>query len=87
MNLPDLANGSFETMGGAMQMLNCWRLYKDKGYAGVSVGAFVMFTSWGFFNLYYYPHLDQWLSFSGGCIIVAANTVWVGLAAYYGRKK
>src|SRR6185436_15953847 len=24
----------------------------------------------GFWNLFYYPHLDQWLSFAGGVLIV-----------------
>jgi hypothetical protein len=34
-------------------------------------------------NLYYYPHLDQWWSFAGGLVIVAANVLWIGLMVYY----
>lgn len=87
MTFPDFVNGCFETGGGLFQLLNCWRLLQDKMVRGVSILATAMFTSWGFWNLYYYPHLDQWLSFTGGLVIVSANTAWVVLAIYYGRGK
>ena len=87
MTLPDFINGCFEAGGGAFQILNCWRIWRDKQVRGVSVLATGMFTSWGFWNLYYYPHLDQWLSFSGGIVIVSANAVWVALAICYTRRE
>jgi hypothetical protein len=40
----------------------------------------------GFWNLFYYPHLDQWLSFAGGVLIVLANTVWIAMAVHYGSR-
>jgi uncharacterized membrane protein YfcA len=83
VQIPDLINGLFETVGGAMIVLNCVRLYRDKCVRGVSVLPVVFFTSWGFWNPFYYSSLGQWLSFAGGCTIVAANVVWLGMAIRY----
>lgn len=87
MSAPDLINGAFEALGGFAILGHCWRLYKDKQVRGASWFATVFFTAWGVWNLYYYPHLDQWLSFTGGLFIVAANTLWVGLMLYYIRQE
>lgn len=85
--MPDLINGLFEFIGSIMLWKNTWRLYKDKGYLGVCWSTTAFFASWGYWNLYYYPLLDQWLSFFGGCSITLANTCWLVLMLYYGRKK
>ena len=82
----DLINGIFEIGGGLLIALNCLRLYKDKEVKGVSIAVVAFFTVWGYWNLYYYPSLNQWMSLAGGVIIVLANSVWVGMALYYGRK-
>jgi hypothetical protein len=50
---------------------------------GVSILSTTMFTAWGFWNLFYYPHLGQWWSFTGGLAIVAANALWVALMLKY----
>jgi uncharacterized membrane protein YfcA len=85
MQWPDLVNGLFEAAGGFMVFMNCWRLHQDKVVKGVSVLATVVFTAWGFWNLWYYPHLQQWLSFVGGLLIVAGNVVWIAMVAHYRR--
>ena len=59
---------------------------KDKGYAGLHPAATAFFWSWGVWNLYYYPHLDQWWSFTGGVSLVIANTTWVAMMLKFGRK-
>lgn len=82
----DIVNGCFEGFGGVMQLLNCLRLYQDKRVQGVSLIATAFFTSWGFWNLYYYPSLHQWMSFAGGILIVSGNTIWISLAIYYKKK-
>lgn len=87
MSVPDLINGSFETLGGLFLLHNCFRLYKDKEVKGITLSACAFFTSWGYWNLWYYPHLNQWFSFTGGLLIVAANTWWIVMAIYYSRKK
>lgn len=85
MNLsgPDVVNGLFEFFGGAFNWLNVRQLLKDKKLRGVSKLPTVIFTTWGIWNLYYYPFLGQWMSFTGGLVIVGANAVWCYLAWKY----
>lgn len=87
MNLPDLVNGGFELLAGFMILNHCRVLYRDKKVRGVSILSTIFFALWGFWNLFYYPHLDQWASFVGGLLIVSANTSWIGLMIYYHRKE
>ncbi len=85
MQIADIVNGLYESGGGLMNMLNVFALYKDKKVSGVRILPQAFFTSWGIWNLYYYPHLNQWASFTGGILIVVANILWVALAIYYTR--
>lgn len=85
MTTPDLINAVFEAVGGAMGWLNVAQLYRDKAVRGVNRFAIGMFTAWGFWNLFYYPQLGQWLSFGGGLVIVSANAAWLTLAIKYRR--
>lgn len=87
VSIPDLINGLFEASAGFFVLAHCRRVIKDKLVKGVSIIATIFFTSWGFWNLYYYPYLDQWLSFIGGLFIVSANTLWVILMLYYKRRE
>jgi hypothetical protein len=84
---PDLINGLFECFGGLLLCRNCVQLYRDKMIRGVTWPVTLFFAAWGFWNCFYYPHLDQWLSFSGGLVIVSANTVWVTMAIFYTRRE
>ena len=79
----DLINGMFETFAGAMILLHCRRLWIDKKVRGASMVATTFFTSWGFWNLYYYPSLTQWWSFYGGIVVVSANGLWLSLMWKY----
>jgi len=83
----DTANASFEMLGGIFLWLNVLRLYRDKLVRGWDWRVMVFFTVWGFWNLYYYPHLDQWLSFVAGAFIAVTNAVYLALALYYIRKE
>lgn len=87
MNLPDFINGCFELFAGVFVLNHCRVLYQDKMVRGASVVSTVFFFVWGLWNLYYYPHLEQWWSFAGGILIVSANFLWVGMMFYYGRRK
>ena len=82
MQLPDLINGIFEAGGGWMLWKNVQRIRRDKQVRGVDWRVTIFFTLWGYWNAFYYPHLDQWLSFYGGLVIVLANTAWL----YYAYK-
>ena len=84
--IPDILNGTFELIGSLLTWLNVYRVYRDQGYAGLHPAAVVFFWSWGGWNLYYYPHLHQWWSFAGGLSLVVANTSWIGMMRWYGRK-
>ena len=79
----DLINGLFEAVGGVLILNHCRALYRDKALAGVSVFSTAVFTSWGFWNLYYYPSRGQWWSFAGGGALVIANALWLGMMLYY----
>jgi hypothetical protein len=89
MSIADLINGAFELFGGVAIWLNVKQILKDKEIKGVNWLTTAFFTSWGYWNLYYYPSLDQWASFWGGTLIVTGNTAWVWLAYKYkyGKKK
>ena len=84
---PDTINGLFEFAGAGFLSLNVIKMYKDKILKGYNWWATVFFTSWGLWNLYYYPYLDQWFSFWGGCAIVFVNTIWIGQIIYYSRRR
>lgn len=83
----DTINGMFELMGGVFVFLHCLRLYKDKRVKGVSFVATGYFAMWGFWNMYYYPSLQQWASLVGGLLIVAMNVLWITMMFYYIRKE
>ncbi len=80
---PDLINGLFELLGAAFVGLTCRRILIDRQCKGVSVWQAAYFTSWGFWNLFFYPHVGQWLSFWGGIAVVLVNTTWLGLMVRY----
>ena len=83
MDWMDLGNSVFESFGFIAVWGNVAALRKSKCVRGVSLLAFAFFASWGYWNLFYYPHLDQWLSFVAGIGIVVANTTWIVLAWRY----
>lgn len=85
MNIPDAINGTFEVLGSVMIWRNVLELHRDKMVRGVHWLPVGFFAAWGYWNLFYYPHLDQWLSFWGGVSIVVANTVWLWQMLHYGR--
>ena len=84
---PDLINGLFEFFGGTLILLNIVQLYKHKTIQGVHWLPTLFFTSWGLWNLYFYPSLDQWYSFIGGLWIVVTNSIWLIQIIYYKTKE
>ncbi len=83
----DKINGVFELLGGMFIWYNVLTLYRDKALKGVSVGTAMFFSTWGFWNLYYYPSVGCMFSFACGINIVITNSTWVVLALYYSRRK
>jgi hypothetical protein len=87
MTLPDLINGLFESAGGFFISISIVKLHREKLVRGVSWMHVAFFSSWGFWNLYFYPYLGQWLSFAGGAFLFAANTIWLLQMCYYLRAE
>ena len=86
MTWQDAINGSFELLGAPFILVSVIKLYREKIVRGVSWTTVLFFTSWGLWNLYYYPHLGQWLSFAGGLAVFFANVAWVVLLVVYHRR-
>lgn len=82
----DMINGAYELLGGVFILNHCRAVLKDKAVNGVSLVSTVFFTSWGVWNLYYYPSLNQWCSFAGGIFIVLSNCLWIGLMLKYRKE-
>jgi hypothetical protein len=80
---PDAVNGVYEFMGAPFILMSILKLHRDKRVRGVSWIHVAFFSSWGYWNLFYYPHLNQWCSFFGGVCLVLANTFWLGQIIYY----
>lgn len=81
-NWPDIINGLFEA-SGTLSVINHTRvLWRSRQAHGVSMLSILVFTSWGSWNLYYYPHLGQTMSFLAGVSIMLAEIVWMGSVAW-----
>ena len=87
MTPPDAINSIFESSAGLLILLNVRRVLIDRKVRGVSVWPILVFTLWGFWNLFYYPHLSQWLSFLGGILVVLANTLYLLLLLHFIRRE
>jgi membrane protein YdbS with pleckstrin-like domain len=83
---PDFINGVFEFVGSVALWRNVLQLQSDRVVRGVHWMATGFFMLWGYWNLFYYPHLNQWWSLAGGVSIVVANTVWLLQMVHYLRR-
>lgn len=83
--MPDQINGALEVCLGAMIFANVDQIRRDKQVRGIRNWGQYVVTVWGFWNLYYYPSLGQWVSFVGGIAVVAGNFAWCYYAFKYRR--
>lgn len=86
MNKPDLINGLFELAGAVATGYNLVVLLRHKQVRGFAPWAYVYFTTWGAWNIYYYPHLHQFISLAGTICITISNCLYTGFALYYVRR-
>lgn len=82
---PDMINALFEFGGSLVLARNCWTLCKDKVVKGWHWHSVAFFGMWGLWNLFYYPHLDQWWSFLAGLLLVGVNLTWLCQVWYYAQ--
>lgn len=79
MSWADAVNGFFE-FGMAMAILpSVFKLLREREVRGFHWFHVAFPTAWGFWNLYYYPSLDQWASFWGGLAVVSVNCFYLAL--------
>lgn len=83
----DLINGGFETTGAILTFVSIHKLYHSKRTDGVSWMPILVFTLWGYWNLFYYPELGQWASLSGAVLMTFANSVWVAQIIHYRKRE
>jgi len=83
----DIVNGSYELLGAPFILLSVIKLYKDKQVQGISWLHAGYFMTWGIWNLYYYPFLNQWFSFVGGIAIATVQIIWLFQLIYYSKLK
>lgn len=83
----DFINAIFEFGGFVMIAGNCVRLYRDRGFAGVTIPATAFFAIWGYWNLFYYPSLDQMWSVIAAGLVALMNTLWIVLMFWFGPIK
>ena len=84
---PDIINGLYELSGAPFIFLSVIKLHREKKVAGISWIHAGFFATWGYWNLFYYPHLNQWFSFIGGVAIVIVNTIWLGQLLFYSKNR
>lgn len=84
---PDAINAAFELVGSFMTWRNFVQLRRDRTVAGVYWPVTAFFSVWGLWNLWYYPALGQWLSFSAGIVLCMGNIAWVILALRLRRQE
>jgi hypothetical protein len=72
---PDHFNAAFEGGGAIIQLINVRQLLRDKTVRGVHWVPLGFWTTWGAWNVFYYPAIGQWWSFAGGLGVFAVNAV------------
>lgn len=86
MTFGDLINAFFEGFASVAVLNHCRAILKDKRVAGTSIVSTVFFTSWGFWNMYYYHSLGQMFSWFAGFTVCFANCFYVYLLFKYKDK-
>jgi hypothetical protein len=87
MTTHDAINAVFEGGGAIFLCLNVRRLLKDKSVKGVSLLTTSWWTTWGFWNVYFYSAVNTPASFYAGIAVVIVNAVWLGLALWFARPR
>lgn len=83
---PDQINGTFEFVGGTLVWLSIFKLLRDKEVKGASIIPILFFNTWGWWNIIYYPGLEQWWSLWGAIWLSISTTIQTGLMYYFNRK-
>jgi hypothetical protein len=77
MNIPDLINAGFELLAALFILNNVRVLWNSRQAYGISLLSTMFFSIWGAYNIWFYPHLGQHLSFYAGILVMLANCFWI----------
>jgi hypothetical protein len=77
----------FEIGSAALICLSIKQLHRDKLVRGVSVWPVSFFALWGWWNLFWYAHINAPWAWWAGIAVVLTNTTWALQMAYYLRKE
>lgn len=81
----DQVNALFQ-LGAMISVLNhCRLMWRSKEANGVSILSTLFFASYGIWNLWFYPGLEQWFSFAAAIGATAANLFWIFTIWYIRR--
>lgn len=80
--LADYVNAAFEACASLAILNHARAVWVSKQARGVSMVSTCFFTAWGFWNVYYYPHLGQRFSFYAGIAVLFAQGAWLGIIWY-----
>jgi len=81
----DMINAAFEFGGFLALMPSIMAIMRDKRVHGMSLLTPLFFTSWGWWNLFYYPSLDQFWSAIAAGLLASTNSVYLALLFKYRR--
>ena len=87
MSPVDAINGAMEFAGSLAAWANVWTLWRDRGYAGISVLVMVVFAARSLWRGYFYLHLHQPMSVLGGMSSAFAYCLFVILMIYFEKKR
>lgn len=85
MTFLDVTNSAFEAIGAFAAWTDVRRIRRDKVVAGVYWPFRVVWSVWGFWNLYYYAELGHVWSMLFGAVLAVGNSVWAVHAWRYSR--
>ena len=83
----DYINSLFEFGMAFVILLSVLKLREEKVVKGFHWANVAFPALWGIWNLFYYPSLDQWASFTGGVVIVTINIYYLSLIYKYKGNK
>mgnify|MGYP001599850197 CR=1 FL=1 len=83
MSWQDSVNAGFELACALLLWANVRTLYKDKQIKGIALSPNYLYLAGGLWDLYYYPFLNQWISFFACAVYTTGFTLWLGMAVWY----
>jgi hypothetical protein len=83
---PDMVNGLLELAGAAFIAPSIMRARRTRSTGGAHWVHPLFFAGWGFWNLFYYPSLEQPFSTVGAVFVLVANLFWLHYLWLYWRR-